>query len=366
MGTSNTTGQRLRLTTFGESHGPGLGAVLDGFPAGLPIDEAALQAALARRRPGQSALTTQRKEADEAEILSGVYQGRSTGAPIALLIRNQDARSQDYEHLRHAFRPGHADLAYHLKYGHRDPRGGGRSSARETAARVAAGALAEQLLAHIAPGLHITAWVQQVGEVAIPEDADSTAFTRQGADAHPTRCPHPATASKMEALIKEVRKEGDTIGGVVAARATGMPQGLGEPVFGKLHARLGQALLSINACKGVDFGEGFQGLHLRGSQYNDLQAWDATRGYHHTSNRHGGALGGISTGEDLVLRAAFKPVATLIQEQPGVDDQGQPVTIQGKGRHDPCVLPRAVPIVEAMVALVLADAVLLHHNPLQP
>lgn len=351
---SNTFGQLFRLTTFGESHGGAIGGVVDGCPAGVELEAKVIQTALNRRRPGQSPLTTQRKEADTVELLSGVFEGRTLGTPIGFVIRNQDAKSQDYNHLKNVYRPGHADLTWDLKYGHRDYRGGGRSSARETAARVVGGAIAEAFLLQAFPGLSAVAWVQSIHEISAPLQA--TIPTRETVDAHPTRCPHPETAAQMEAAIRTARKAGDSLGGIVACAVTGMPPGLGEPVFDKLPAVLGHALLSINAVKGVEFGSGFAGTRLTGLQHNDALHWDApAQRVASETNRAGGTLGGISTGKNLVFRVAFKPTATIASAQKSVDKHGQAATVEGRGRHDPCVLPRAVPIIEAMTMLVLAD-----------
>ncbi len=347
----NTFGTLFRIHTFGESHGPAVGVVIDGCPAGLAIDEAFIQAELDRRRPGQSAIVTQRQEADKVHILSGVFEGRSTGMPIVLVIYNEDARSKDYSHIADKYRPSHADFTYDVKYGHRDYRGGGRSSARETAARVAAGALAKSWLAE--QGIRIHAWVSQVGEVKLEQPWETLDMSL--IETNPVRCPHPETAARMEALIREVRKAGDTIGGVVSAVATGVPAGWGEPVFDKLHAELGKAILSINACKGFEYGSGFGGVCMRGSQHNDAFYRDAEGRIRTRTNHSGGIQGGISNGMDIYFSAAFKPVATIVPAQESVNNAGEAVQVEGKGRHDPCVLPRAVPIVEAMTALVLAD-----------
>ena len=349
----NSFGTSFRITTFGESHGPAIGVIVDGCPAGLELDPAFIQAELDRRRPGQSTIVTQRRESDEVQLLSGVFEGKTTGTPIALIIYNQDARSKDYSHIADRFRPSHADFTYFEKYGHRDYRGGGRSSARETAARVAAGAIAKLLLAR--EGIRIAAYVSQVGDLATPlpyGDLDLS-LTEQTA----VRCPDLDTAGRMIALIQEVRKAGDTIGGIVDCVAFGCPVGLGEPVFDKLHADLAKAVLSINACKGFEYGSGFAGVRLRGSQHNDAfyREGYVTRT---RTNFSGGVQGGISNGMDIYFRAAFKPVATIVPDQESVNEAGEAVTIQGKGRHDPCVVPRAVPIVEAMTALVLADHLL--------
>ena len=347
----NSFGYAFRISSFGESHGAGIGVTIDGCPAGLEIDPAYIASELARRRPGQSAIVTQRKEADEVEILSGIHEGKSTGMPIAMLIRNADQRSQDYEHIAGSYRPSHADYAYDAKYGHRDPRGGGRSSARETAARVAAGAVAKTLLA--AQHISILAFVESVGDVKLPqwpEHLDSSVI-----EANPVRTATAEYADKMEALIREVRKAGDSIGGTIGCRIQGVPAGWGEPVFDKLHADLGKAMLSINACKGFEYGSGFGGTQLRGSEHNDLFYRDESGQILTRSNHSGGIQGGISNGMPIEFRVAFKPVATLMRDQQSVDSEGNEAIVAGKGRHDPCVLPRAVPIVEAMAALVLAD-----------
>jgi chorismate synthase len=346
---SNTYGTLFKISTFGESHGPAIGVVIDGCPAGVVIDESFIQAELDRRKPGQSKITTQRKEDDTFKILSGVFEGKSTGTPIAIVIENQDQRSKDYSHIANAFRPSHADYTYEVKYGNRDYRGGGRSSARETAARVAAGAIAKLLLQAI--GVSINAFVSQVGELKAPH---YTALDLSKTEDNIVRCPHPATAQKMIALIDQVRLDRDTIGGLVTCVIKNTPVGLGEPVFDKLHAELGKAMLSINAVKGFEYGSGFAGVALRGSQHNDEFYNDGGR-IRTKTNHSGGVQGGISNGEDIYFNVAFKPVATIMQDQPSVDKAGNEATVSGKGRHDPCVLPRAVPIVEAMAALVLAD-----------
>lgn len=347
----NTFGVQFRVTTFGESHGPAVGCVIDGCPAGLVFDEAFLQREMARRRPGQSALVTQRREADRVQILSGVFEGHTTGAPIALLIPNEDQRPRDYEHLTDVFRPSHADYTYWAKYGDfRDYRGGGRSSARETAARVAAGAVAKMLLRQ--HGIEVQAYVSQVGHIAL--QTPYTALDLSLTEANDVRCPDPAVAEQMTQLIRQVRKAGDTVGGVVVGIVRGCPPGLGEPVFDKLHADLAKAMLSINAAKGFEYGSGFAGAAMLGSQHNDL--FSAEGGPIRTlTNYSGGIQGGISNGMDIHFRVAFKPVATLLRDQPSVNTAGEPVVVKGKGRHDPCVVPRAVPIVEAMAALVVAD-----------
>lgn len=353
---SNSFGHLFRITTFGESHGPAIGCILDGCPAGLAIDQAFIQSELDRRKPGQSKITTQRKEADEFKILSGVFEGRSTGTPIAMVIENQDQRSKDYSHVAETYRPSHADFTYDAKYGFRDYRGGGRSSARETAARVAAGAVAKLLLRHY--NISIQAFVSKVGPIQAPNYRE---LDLSLAESNIVRCPHPETAEKMIALIDEVRLDRDTIGGIVTCVIKGTPVGLGEPVFDKLHAELGKAMLSINAVKGFEYGSGFEGVSLRGSQHNDRFYKDGDRVRTET-NFSGGIQGGISNGEDIYFNVAFKPVATIMQDQQTVDKSGNEAVVSGKGRHDPCVLPRAVPIVEAMAALVLADAILRAKN----
>lgn len=348
----NSLGSLFRITTFGESHGPAIGVVIDGCPAGLEVDENFIQSELNRRKPGQSKITTQRKESDTFKILSGVFEGITTGAPIALVIENADQRSKDYSHLESTFRPSHADYTYEAKYGVRDYRGGGRSSARETAARVAAGAIAKLLLRKYEIGIH--AFVSAVGDIRAPHytllDLTKTEDTI-------VRCPDPATAEKMIQRIDEIRLNRDTIGGMVTCVIRNTPPGLGEPVFDKLHAELGKAMLSINAVKGFEYGSGFEGIKLTGSQHNDefIKSGDRIRT---KTNYSGGIQGGISNGEDIYFNVAFKPVATIMQDQQSVDKKGEAVTVSGKGRHDPCVVPRAVPIVEAMAALVLADFLL--------
>jgi len=347
---SNTTGNIFRITTFGESHGPGIGCVIDGCPAELEVDIDYIQSELDRRKPGQSRLTTQRKESDHVQVLSGLFEGKTTGAPIALFIANEDARSKDYSHIAESFRPSHADYTYQAKYGFRDYRGGGRSSARETATRVAAGAIAKLLLKK--QGIAVQAYVSQVGEIAVP-----LSYSQLGlglTESNPVRCPHPETARAMIDLIEEVRKSGDTIGGAVTCVVTGCPPGLGEPVFDKLHAALGKAMLGINACKGFEYGSGFEGAKMRGSAHND--AFFEEDGKIKTrTNFSGGIQGGISNGMDIYFRCAFKPVATIMAPQESVDEEGKSVIVEGRGRHDPCVVPRAVPVVEAMAAIVLLD-----------
>jgi chorismate synthase len=348
----NSFGKLFSITTFGESHGPAIGLILDGCPAGLIIDEAFIQSELDRRKPGQSKITTQRKEADKFKILSGVFEGKSQGTPIAIVIENEDQKSKDYSHLENTFRPSHADYTYQAKYGTRDHRGGGRSSARETAARVAAGAIAKLFLKQ--QGVDIAGYVSQVGEIKAPSytelDLSKTEDTI-------VRCPHPETADKMIALIDSIRLERDTIGGIVTCVIRNSPVGLGEPVFDKLHAELGKAMLGINAVKGFEYGSGFAGIRLRGSQHNDEFYNDGGK-IRTKTNHSGGIQGGISNSEDIYFNVAFKPVATIMQDQQSVDKEGKETTVSGKGRHDPCVVPRAVPIVEAMAALVMADFVL--------
>lgn len=347
---NNSYGELFRISTFGESHGPAIGVVIDGCPAGLDIDEAFIQAELSRRKPGQSKITTQRQEDDTFKILSGTFEGKSTGTPIALVIENQDQRSKDYSHIAEKFRPSHADYTYEAKYGNRDYRGGGRSSARETAARVAAGAIAKLLLRKAA-GVEINAFVSKVGNIEAPH---YTQLDLGKTEDNIVRCPDAFTAEKMIALIDQVRLDRDTIGGIVTCVIKNTPVGLGEPVFDKLHAELGKAMLSINAVKGFEYGSGFEGTTLRGSQHNDEFYKEGERVRTRT-NHSGGIQGGISNGEDIYFNVAFKPVATIMQDQPSVDKQGNQTVVSGKGRHDPCVVPRAVPIVESMAALVLAD-----------
>ena len=346
----NTFGTLFRLTTFGESHGKAIGCIVDGCPAGLPVEEQQIQRDLDRRRPGQSSIVTQRKESDTVQILSGVFEGRSTGAPIALFVPNEDQRSKDYDHLAEAFRPSHADFTWQAKYGYRDHRGGGRTSARETAARVAGGAIAKILLA--TQKTDIQAYVSQVGHLALTKDYHELDLSL--AETNDIRCPDPDMAERMIRLIKKVRKAGDTIGGVVTGVVRGCPVGLGEPAFDKLHADLAKAMLSINAAKGFEYGSGFEGVKMTGLQHNDL--FTQENGVIRTlTNYSGGIQGGISNGMDIYFRVAFKPVATVLRDQVSLNAAGESVVLKGKGRHDPCVVPRAVPIVEAMAALVLAD-----------
>ena len=346
----NSFGKLFKISTFGESHGPAIGVVIDGCPPNLEIDIDFIQKELDRRKPGQSSIVTQRKEGDIVEILSGIFEGKSTGTPIALLIRNKDQRSKDYSHIMDKYRPSHADFTYSMKYGNRDYRGGGRSSARETAARVAAGAIAKIFLKE--KGMQIQGYVSQVGSISC--DSDYQNLDLGQTEQNIVRCPDPKIASQMINFITQIKKEGDTIGGVVSCVIKGTPVGLGSPVFDKLHAQLGKAMLSINAAKGFEYGSGFAGVSMKGSEHND--AFYNDNGTIKTkTNFSGGIQGGISNGMDIYFRVAFKPVATIIQDQMSVDKKGNSVIVKGKGRHDPCVVPRAVPIVEAMTALVLAD-----------
>ena len=351
----NTFGEIFRLTTFGESHGPAIGGVIDGMPAGISIDLGVVQHELDRRRPGQSALTTPRKESDRVEILSGLFEGKTTGTPIGFIIRNENQHSADYDNLCDVFRPSHADYTYYNKYGIRDHRGGGRASARETAARCVAGAFAK--IALQAYGISVKAYTSQVGGIVLPgtyKDYDLNAI-----ESNAVRCPDAATAEKMADLIKSVKAEGDTIGGIITGVIMGVPVGLGEPAFGKLHAALGAAMLSINAAKGFDYGSGFEGVAQRGSEQNDQFVADGEGHVHTLTNNSGGIQGGISNGEDIYFRVAFKPVATLLREQATIDKEGHAATVKARGRHDACVLPRAVPVVESMAAMTLLDYLLL-------
>ncbi len=341
----NTFGNLFKLTTFGESHGVAIGGVIDGCPAGVALDLEAIQQELDRRKPGQSAIVTQRKEPDTVEFYSGIFEGITTGTPIGFAIKNANQKSKDYSHIKDSYRPSHADYTYDQKYGIRDYRGGGRSSARETASRVVAGAIAKQVL----PDIKINAYVSGVGTLKLQKAHTELDFSLT--ESNIVRCPDPEMANEMEQYIKQIRKEGDTVGGVVSCAISGVPVGLGEPVFDKLHAELGKAMLSINAVKGFEYGSGFEGAALKGSQHNDLFNPDGTT----KTNLSGGIQGGISNGMDIYFNVAFKPVATIMQDQETIDKEGNIVNMQGKGRHDPCVVPRAVPIVEAMAALVLVD-----------
>ena len=347
----STYGKIFKIATFGESHGVGIGVVVEGCPAGVNFDTDFIQSELTRRKPGQSRITTQRREADEFEVLSGVFEGKTTGTPIAMVIRNEDQRSKDYSHISAQFRPSHADYTYQEKYGIRDYRGGGRSSARETAARVAAGALAKLLLAEL--GVTIQAYVSQVGALKLVKEY--TELDLSLTETNAVRCPEPEMAQQMFDYIDDIRKKGDSVGGVVNCVIKGAPVGWGEPVFDKLHAELGKAMLSINAVKGFEYGSGFDGVTMLGSEHNDAFYIDENEKVHTRSNHSGGIQGGISNGEDIYFKVAFKPVATIMQDQESIDQHGDTAIVQGKGRHDPCVVPRAVPIVEAMAALVLAD-----------
>lgn len=349
----NSIGNIFRLTTFGESHGEAIGGVVDGMPAGIPIDMAFIQQELNRRRPGQSHITTARQEADQVELLSGVFEGKTTGCPIGFIVRNTNQHSGDYDNMRELYRPSHADYTYSYKYGARDHRGGGRSSARITISRCVAGALAKLVLKQI--GVHITAFTSQIGDISL--DRDYSKYDLTQVDSNIVRCPDADKAVQMIRLIEEVKAEGDTIGGVITCVIQGCPAGLGEPEFGKLHAMLGAAMLSINAVKGFEYGEGFEGVTARGSEQNDIFVNKEGR-ITTMTNHSGGIQGGISNGQDIYCRIAFKPVATLLREQKTVDIQGKETTLTAKGRHDPCVLPRAVPIVEAMAAMTILDAYL--------
>jgi len=346
----NIFGKIFSITTFGESHGPAIGVTINGCPAGVTIDPDFIQSELARRKPGQSRITTQRKEEDQMEILSGVFEGKSTGTPIAMVIRNKDQKSKDYGHIAEKYRPSHADYTYQEKYGIRDYRGGGRSSARETAARVAAGAIAKLMLKEF--GITFHAYVSQVGDLKL--EKNYTELDLSKTEDNDVRCPDADMAQQMFDYIDQVRKDQDTVGGVVTGVIKGVPVGLGEPVFDRLHAELGKAMLSINAVKGFEYGSGFEGVKQRGSQHNDV--FYTEDGVVKTkTNKSGGIQGGISNGQDIYFNVAFKPVATIMQDQESIDIHGNAATVSGKGRHDPCVVPRAVPIVEAMAALVIAD-----------
>lgn len=351
---SNTFGQYFRVSTWGESHGASVGCVIDGCPAGIALSEDDIQPAMNRRRPGQSVLVTPRDEKDRIQILSGVFDGQTLGTPIAMALFNKDVDSSKYENMRNLYRPSHADYTYDAKHGYRDWRGGGRTSARETAARVAAGALAEKILAAWF-GVEIVGWVSDVAHVT--SEVDPSVVTREAVDANPVRCPDEEAAAAMEAHIREVRKEKDSVGGCVRCVVRGLPAGIGEPVFDRLEATLAHAMLSLPASKGFEFGSGFAGTLMKGSQHND--PFEMREGKVRTRTNHsGGIQGGISNGEDIGFRVAFKPVATIFQEQDTVTDEGEATSFAARGRHDPCVLPRAVPIVEAMTSLVLLDAVL--------
>ena len=351
----NTFGNIFTLTTFGESHGEAIGGVVDGMPAGIEVDLDFIQSELNRRRPGQSSITTSRQEGDIVELLSGVFEGRTTGCPIGFMVRNTNQHSQDYENMRQMFRPSHADYTYYTKYGNRDYRGGGRSSARITISRVVAGALAKLALRQL--GIQINAYTSQVGSICL--DRDYRKYDLSLTETNIVRCPDPMKAAEMVQLITQVKAEGDTIGGVITCVVKGCPAGMGEPEFGKLHAALGAAMLSINAVKGFEYGEGFDGAAGRGSEQNDVFVNDYGK-IRTLTNHSGGIQGGISNGEDIYFRVAFKPVATLLREQSTVDIDGNPTKLTAKGRHDPCVLPRAVPVVEAMTAMTILDYYLLY------
>jgi len=348
----NTFGKLFKLTTFGESHGDALGGIIDGCPAGITLDFDAIRTEMQRRKPGQSAIVTQRKEEDEVQFLSGIFEGKTTGTPIGFIVQNTNQKSHDYSHIKDTYRPSHADYVYEKKYGIRDYRGGGRSSARETVSRVVAGAIAKQII----PDIKIIAFVSSVGDIFIDKPYQDLDFSK--IESNPVRCPDENSAAKMEAYIKEIKKQGDTVGGTITCVIQNVPIGLGEPVFDKLHADLGKAMLSINAVKGFEYGSGFCGAKMKGSEHNDSFNPDGTT----KTNLSGGIQGGISNGMDIYFRVAFKPVATLLQKQDVLTNKGEIIEQQGKGRHDPCVVPRAVPIVEAMVALVMADATLLNRS----
>ena len=351
----NSFGNIFRLTSFGESHGAAIGGIIDGMPAGIAIDLDAVQRELDRRRPGQSAIVTARNEKDRVRILSGIFEGVTTGTSIGFIIENENQHSAEYGNIKDAFRPSHADYTYTTKYGLRDYRGGGRSSARETAARVVAGAFARQALAQL--GIDLYAYTSQVGEIALSRDY--RLYSRDAIDTNAVRCPDAAKAAEMEQLIKQVKGKGDTIGGIITGVITGVPVGLGEPVFGKLHAMLGAAML-INAVKGFEYGDGFDFATRRGSEVNDAFVTDDAGHVSTATNHSGGIQGGISNGEDIIFRVAFKPVATLLRDVNTIDKDGNSITLKARGRHDPCVLPRAVPIVEAMAAMVILDAYMLN------
>ncbi|MDG2431580.1 chorismate synthase [Flavobacterium sp.] len=346
----NSYGTLYKITTFGESHGEALGGIIDGCPSGIVLDLEAIEFEMSRRKPGQSAIVTQRKEPDAVQFLSGIFEGKTTGTPIGFIIPNTNQKSDDYSHIKDNYRPSHADYVYDQKYGFRDYRGGGRSSARETASRVVAGAIAKQML----PKIKIHAFVSAVGDLSLDKSYHELDFNL--IESNPVRCPDIEMAAKMEDYIREIRKQGDTVGGMVTCVIQNVPVGLGEPVFDKLHAELGKAMLSINAVKGFEYGSGFEGSKMKGSQHNDLYNSDGTT----RTNLSGGIQGGISNGMDIYFNVAFKPVATIMQKQESLDNQGNITEMTGKGRHDPCVVPRAVPIVEAMAAIVLADFYLIN------
>ena len=346
----NSYGTLFRITTFGESHGEALGGIIDGCPSGITLDLEAIQFEMSRRKPGQSAIVTQRKEPDDVQFLSGIFEGKTTGTPIGFIIPNTNQKSDDYSHIKDNYRPSHADYVYEKKYGVRDYRDGGRSSARETASRVVAGAVAKQMLS----GIKINAYVSSVGPIFLEKSYQELDFSKT--ENNPVRCPDESSAIIMEEYIREIRKQGDTVGGTVTCVIQNVPIGLGEPVFDKLHAELGKAMLSINAVKGFEFGSGFCGAKMKGSEHNDLYNPDGST----RTNLSGGIQGGISNGMDIYFRVAFKPVATIMQKQESLDNKGNITEMTGKGRHDPCVVPRAVPIIEAMAAIVLADFYLIN------
>lgn len=354
----NTFGHIFKITTFGESHGKGLGVIIDGCPSGIPVSEEEIQQDLDRRRPGQSRIVTQRREKDKIQILSGVFEGVTTGTPIGMIILNEDQKSKDYNHIKDSFRPSHSDYTYETKYGHRDYRGGGRSSARETAMRVAAGSVAKAILKRF--GVTIRGYVSQVGSLKVSDDP--TQLDLSLTESNIVRCPDPGKAKEMEDLIMVTRKNGDTIGGVVTCVIENTPVGLGEPVFMKLQAELARAVMSINACKGFEIGSGFEGVKMNGSEHNDEFYTDEDGKVRTRTNYSGGVQGGISNGMPIYFRAAFKPVSTIMRPQTSIDKEGKEVTVDGRGRHDPCVVPRAVPIVEAMAALTLVDHLLLQQR----
>tara|TARA_Y100000816_G_scaffold174493_1_gene125557 strand:+ start:458 stop:1525 length:1068 start_codon:yes stop_codon:yes gene_type:complete len=347
---SNSFGKIFKISTYGESHGKAIGVIIDGCPSGIKIEELDIQKELDRRKPGQSKITTQRKESDSVQILSGVFNGKTTGSPISLFIKNKDQKSSDYDHISKAFRPSHADYTYHKKYKNRDHRGGGRSSARETANWVAAGAIAKKILKDI--GININAYVSKVGTVEI--EKAYTKLDLQNTETNIVRCPDKKYAEKFISIIDQARKNRDTVGGIISCVITGCPVGIGEPIFGKLHAELGKAMLSINAVKGFEYGSGFKGSEMYGSEHNDQFEIKGDK-IKTKSNYSGGIQGGISNGEDIYFNVAFKPVSTIMKDQSSVDSENNKVTVKGKGRHDPCVVPRAVPIVESMAANVLVD-----------
>lgn len=354
----NSFGNLFRISTFGESHGVALGVVIDGCPPGILLDLDFMANEMARRKPGQSKIVTQRQEGDAFEILSGVFEGKTTGTPIGIIIRNEDQKSKDYSHLTDNYRPSHADYTYDQKYGFRDHRGGGRSSARETAARVVAGSIAKQFLTQY--GITVQAYVKAVGDIHLTKHYSE--LNLAAAEENIVRCPDAEVAAKMIDKIAAIKKQGDTIGGVITCVIKHVPAGLGEPVFDKLHADLGKAMLSINAAKGFEYGSGFEGTQMLGSQHNDIFEKDADGTIVTRTNNSGGIQGGISNGMDIFCNIAFKPVATILQPQQSISNTGDAVIVEGKGRHDPCVLPRAVPIVEAMAALVIADHLLLQRT----